>query len=358
MVWTASNILDRKSCWRATRLLAIDCTSLPGSLPARTDGRAKIGRMNSNHKPTRSLAAFIAVIAFCSAPLQVGYGETSPATKPAVSPHSPSKNTAEQGRKAAPDSKAVVPQAGIGAALRIESGKVLVAKVLPDTPAALSNSIHPDDQIVAVAEAGQKPVVVTGEKELARVVGLVRGPVKSVVRLTIIPKGKSEADSVVVSLVRDNIKQIDQFVDGRLLAPGTKAPDFKFTRLSDSQEASFAQLRGKVVVIEFCASWCGPCLKSLDELNSLRAKHREWEGRVELLAISVDETQEEAAAIAKAVDLPHMSVGWAGPAVQQQYRVGSLPTVFIVDQQGNVVAADHRLDTAAIVSALLAKSAK
>ncbi len=250
------------------------------------------------------------------------------------------------------------PQAGIGAALRIENGKVLVTKVLPDTPAALSNLIKSDDQIIAIAEANEKPITVTGEKELARVVGMIRGPVKSVVRLTIIPKGKSEADCIVVSLVRGNIKEIDRFFDGRLLPPGTEAPKFKFTRFSDSQETSLSQFAGRVVVIEFCASWCGPCMKALEELDSLRSKHPEWEGRVELLAISVDETKEDVAAIAKIVHCTNVSIGWAGPAVLEQYRVAGLPTVFIVDQKGNITAADHRLDIPADVARLLKNSTK
>jgi thiol-disulfide isomerase/thioredoxin len=249
-------------------------------------------------------------------------------------------------------------QAGIGTALRIEGGKVFVAKVLPDTPAALSGTIKPNDQIVAIAEADKIPVVVTGEKELARVVGMIRGPVKSIVRLTIIPQGKNESDSVVVSLVRGNIKEIDQFVDGRLLPLGTKAPSFKFTRLSDSEETDSSRLAGRIVVIEFWASWCGPCIKAVDDSDSLQAKHPEWAGQVELLAVSVDEKKEDAATIVKNAHWTSVSIGWAGPAVLQQYRIAGLPTVFVLDRKGNVAAVDHRLDIASTVAPLLKSSAK
>lgn len=313
--------------------------------------------MKINRAHAVSLATSLA-LTFCCSPHTNAQTKGDPYSRFASAPSDSRNNISSTKPTVTSNAPALASQAGIGAALRIENGKVFITKVLPDTPAALSNLIKPDDQIIAIAEANEKPVVVSGEKELARVVGMIRGPVKSVVRLTIIPKGKSEADCIVVSFVRGNIKEIDRFFDGRLLPLGTEAPNFKFTRLGDSQETSLSQFAGRVVVIEFCASWCGPCMKALDELDSLRAKHPEWEGRVELLAISVDETKDDAAAIAKIAHCTNVSISWAGPSVLQQYRVAGLPTVFVVDQKGNITVADHRLDISANVTHLLKSSTK
>ena len=115
--------------------------------------------------------------------------------------------------------------------MRIEDGKMFVTKVLPDTPAARSNLIKPNAQIVAVAEGNEKPVDVTGTRDLARVVGMIRGTIGTIIRLTIVPEGKGETDRLVVSLIRGNIKEIDIFVDIRLLLRGAKTPNSKFARL-------------------------------------------------------------------------------------------------------------------------------
>src|SRR4051812_30136886 len=85
-----------------------------------------------------------------------------------------------------------LPQAGVGLALRIKDGKVLVETVLPDSPAARSNSIKRGDQVIAISEGDNKPTELTDIKELAKVVGMIRGSIGSVVRLSIIPVGKGE----------------------------------------------------------------------------------------------------------------------------------------------------------------------
>jgi hypothetical protein len=47
------------------------------------------------------------------------------------------------------------------------------------------------------------------------------------------------------------------------------------------------------------------------------------------------------------------SAVWAGPEVLKAYRVAGLPTVFVFDRDGKVVAADHRMDVATIITSLL-----
>ncbi len=109
------------------------------------------------------------------------FGCSRPAAEPTSAPNhaaqsvsNPPINSRVDTAVASPEKEAKVQdpprQAGIGAALRIEDGKVFVFKVLPDTPAARSHLIKPNDQIVAVAEGNEKPVDVTGTKDVARVV--------------------------------------------------------------------------------------------------------------------------------------------------------------------------------------------
>lgn len=252
----------------------------------------------------------------------------------------------------------VVPkeQAGIGAALRVEDGKVYISKILPNTPAAAVGSLHENDQLIAVCEKNAEPVEVTGLK-LAAVVGYIRGPVGTVVRLTIVPAGKQPEDALVVSLVRSKIAAIDKFVDGRLIPPGEQAPDFEFTPLLDGIKApkvtSLADLSGRIVVIEFWATWCGPCIKGIDRLQNVAASHPEWQGQVELLMVSVDDDLATAAKLNSEKKWSGLRCVWVGPEILKAYRVGGLPAVFVIGRDGKVVAAGSEKPVEDLIAPLL-----
>ncbi len=252
----------------------------------------------------------------------------------------------------------VVPieQAGIGAALRVEDGKIYISKILPNTPAAAVGSLHENDQLIAVAEKNAEPVEVTGLK-LAAVVGYIRGPVGTVVRLSVVPAGKKPEDTIVVSLVRSKIAAIDQFVDGRLLPPGEQAPNFNFTPLLDDNQAtkvtSLADLSGRIVVIEFWATWCGPCIKGIDRLQTVAASHPEWQGRVELLMVSVDDDRAAADKLFGEKKWPGLHCVWVGPEILKTYRVGGIPTVFVIGRDGKVVAAGSEKPVEDLIAPLL-----
>jgi carboxyl-terminal processing protease len=99
---------------------------------------------------------------------------------------------------------------GIGATLQAEDGYCKIAELVPGSPAAKSGLLKPGDRIVAVRQAGQKPVDIV-DMPLSDAVKLIRGPKGTRVALTIIPA--SAADESVrktITLVRDEVRLEDQ----------------------------------------------------------------------------------------------------------------------------------------------------
>ena len=134
------------------------------------------------------------------------------------------------------------------------------------------------------------------------------------------------------------------------LQPGQPAPDFTLHD-PDGQPISLSQFKGKVVLLDFWASWCGPCIADLGSLRKI--KEQLSSQPVAFLNVSLDEN--EAAwkqAIAKhQIRGVHVRSGGHSAQVAQAYNVGSLPRYYLVDPQGLIVENNLSLfDTDEIVA--------
>jgi peroxiredoxin len=115
-----------------------------------------------------------------------------------------------------------------------------------------------------------------------------------------------------------------------------KAPEFTFTSLQGSA-MRLSELRGKVVIVEFWATWCPPCKEAIPELNKVSEKFRDRS--VQLLGISVDkggDAPSRVSAFVKehAVVYPVMV---DNGSVNVAYGVSGIPVMFIIDKEGKVV---------------------
>jgi len=116
---------------------------------------------------------------------------------------------------------------------------------------------------------------------------------------------------------------------------GEPAPDFTLpgVRASDP-EVQLSTLQGKVVYVDFWASWCLPCLRSLPQINGLYEQYREQ--GFEVVAITIDDPVEDATEFLDDLEVPlvYAVVLDATADVMDQYRVVGMPTSFLIDREG------------------------
>jgi peroxiredoxin len=120
-----------------------------------------------------------------------------------------------------------------------------------------------------------------------------------------------------------------------LLGRGSPAPAFELPRLSASGSLALADLRGKVVLINFWATWCKPCEDEMPAMEELYRTLRP-EG-LELIAISVDDEVAPVASFRERLGLSFPILMDSGKQVATAYQTFRFPETFLVGRDGIVV---------------------
>jgi len=118
-------------------------------------------------------------------------------------------------------------------------------------------------------------------------------------------------------------------------ASGVKpVPQFTLSSL-DGKTVSMKNLSNKVVVIDFWATWCGPCREEIPHLNKLYSDYR-GQG-LEIIGISMDDGPEAVKEFARGMRMEYPVVMGNDELAEQFGGIPGIPTTFIVDRKGNIV---------------------
>lgn len=120
---------------------------------------------------------------------------------------------------------------------------------------------------------------------------------------------------------------------------GQPAPAFTLPSLLQDQAISLTQFNGKVVYIDFWASWCAPCRTSFPLLNKLQQKLKDQ--GFEVVAINLDENQANAERFLKDFPVGFTLLRDSKGEWADKYVVESMPTSFIIDRQGVIQNIHH-----------------
>ena len=125
------------------------------------------------------------------------------------------------------------------------------------------------------------------------------------------------------------------------LMPGTAAPEFTFYSLEEGAEFdSKVELKGKVVVLEFWATGCGPCQAPMAKLQTYVEQNPGWKDKVEVLTLSIDSTAAKALAHLRKNGWTSTRNVWSGPgewnaSAPSAYKVKGIPVTYLIGTDGD-----------------------
>ncbi len=111
------------------------------------------------------------------------------------------------------------------------------------------------------------------------------------------------------------------------------APNFTLKTLDD-QEITLSKLKGKVVLLDFWATWCGPCRESIPHFVQLYKTYRQ--SGLEVVGMNVDRGDVDTVRrFVKSMDIPYPII-IASDELERNYGITGLPTTILIDKEGKI----------------------
>ncbi len=251
------------------------------------------------------------------------------------------------------ESKSYPVLSGVGIALGAKDGHLYVGKVVPKSPADTSGLIHEGARLFSVEINGK--VTVLDGKTVGEAASLIRGPVGTELVLTVVPS--KDDPEVKVRLIRAPLEIAGESGSSYRAFIGKPMPELKLSLLDGKRSEQLEDYRGKIVVLDFWASWCPTCFPAVTNMQTILADNPRWLGKVEVIAVTVDSDLSKAVAVVnkktwnnalnRAVNIEELNA----------IGVSVIPLVIVIARDGTIatMAGAYALDIEKEVVALLEK---
>ena len=118
-----------------------------------------------------------------------------------------------------------------------------------------------------------------------------------------------------------------------IFAQTNKAPDFELKDIHSEKSIHLSDYRGKVVYLDFWASWCSVCLKSLPLFSQWQQRYGQ---DFVVISVNVDEVKQHGIDMANRLNLNYLVLYDENMSIAKSYNASLLPSSFIIDTNGDV----------------------
>ncbi|MRT94665.1 TlpA disulfide reductase family protein [Ancylomarina sp. 16SWW S1-10-2] len=128
------------------------------------------------------------------------------------------------------------------------------------------------------------------------------------------------------------------------LAIGKEAPIFEYPTV-DGKMINLKEFRGKYLVVDFWASWCGPCRNEIPPMKEL---YEEYKGQdIEFLSVSIDKSKNAWKKAMRQEDMawPQLQAPDSGKELMKKYQFSGIPFIILLDKEGKIAAKHLRSET-------------